>query len=115
MPPHTPIHRFGKDLTTGSYDLIVLDVLREGPAYGYEIRRRIFTQSRGTIAWQSGTLYRVLGDLERRGLVRSAWQGRRHGRQRHYYRLTSAGQRAWREQRAQWAQFSRAVNALLGL
>ncbi len=27
------IDRFGKDLATGSYDLLALDILNEGPAY----------------------------------------------------------------------------------
>jgi PadR family transcriptional regulator PadR len=106
---------FGKDLATGSYDLIVLDVLRDGPAYGYEIIKRIFQQSRHTILWRKGTLYRVLHDLERRGMVSSHWQTSRPGRERRYYRLTARGLRSWREQRDRWRQFSRAVNALLGL
>lgn len=109
------IHRFRKDLATGSYDLLVLDVLRERPAYGYEIVQRIFEQSRQTIRWHLGSLYRVLHDLERQGLVASSWRTPRPGRERKYYRLTERGRRAWREQRAEWREFTRAVNALLGL
>jgi DNA-binding PadR family transcriptional regulator len=108
-------NRFNKDLATGSYDLLVLDVLRDGPAYGYEIIRRIFDQSRHTIRWHKGTLYKVLRDLERRGCVASVWSEPRRGHPRRYYRLTARGQRVWREGRLQWQQFSRAVNALLGL
>ena len=109
------INSFPKDMATGSYDLLVLDVLRDGPAYGYEILKRIFTQSRQVIRWHKGTLYRVLRDLERRRLVTSEWRGPQSGRQRRYYRLTVRGERTWREQRVQWQQFTRAVNALLGL
>jgi PadR family transcriptional regulator, regulatory protein PadR len=106
---------FGKDLATGSYDLVVLDVLRDGPAYGYAILKRIFEQSRQTIRWRKGTLYKVLHDLERRGLVASQWRGDRRRRRRRYYRLTDPGRRAWRTQRDQWQQFTQAVNALLEL
>jgi PadR family transcriptional regulator, regulatory protein PadR len=56
----------------------------------------------------------VLHRLEKRGLLTSEWKGSKHGRQRRYYRLTSRGQRVWREQRAQWHALSRAVNTLLG-
>jgi PadR family transcriptional regulator, regulatory protein PadR len=114
---HHPMNTdaFGKDLATGSYDLVVLDVLRDGPAYGYEILKRIFEQSRHTILWRKGTLYKVLHDLERRGLVVSHWQGDPRRRQRRYYRLTERGRRAWRTQRDQWQQFTQAVNALLEL
>ncbi len=110
-----PFDRFQKDLATGSYDLIVLDVLRDGPAYGYEIVRRIFEQSRHTMRWHRATLYRVLHHLERRRLVVGQWRGPRQGRRRRYYRLTPRGRQVWREQRLRWRAFTRAVNAILGL
>jgi DNA-binding PadR family transcriptional regulator len=104
-----------RNLTAGTYDLIVLDVLRDGPSYGYGIVKRIFEQSHHTIRWHEGTLYPVLHRLEKRGLLTGEWKGQRGGRQRRYYRLTARGQRLWRKQRTQWRAFSRAVNALLGL
>lgn len=106
---------FARNLAAGTYDLIVLDVLRDGPSYGYGIVKRILEQSKQTIRWHEGTLYPVLHRLEKRGLLASEWKGRRSGRQRRYYRLTARGQRQWREQRAQWRTFSRGVNSLLGL
>ncbi|HUJ09021.1 MAG TPA: PadR family transcriptional regulator [Verrucomicrobiae bacterium] len=104
---------FARNLATGTYDLIVLDVLRHGPSYGYGIRKRIFEQSKHTLDWQDGTIYPVLRHLEEQGLVTSAWQGPKDGRRRRYYRLTPRGKRAWAEQRQQWQAFTRAVNAVL--
>ena len=109
------INAFAKDLSTGSYDLLVLDVLRDGRAYGYDIVKRIRIQSHGMVTWHKGSLYRVLHDLERRRWVVSVWSNARAGRRRRYYRLTPPGRRVWREQREQWRQFARALNALLGL
>jgi PadR family transcriptional regulator PadR len=119
---------FARNLAAGTYDLIVLDVLRNGPSYGYGIVKRIFEQSKHTIRWHQGTLYPVLHRLEKRGLLTSEWKpafagdsrlrrarGRKGGRQRRYYRLTARGQRLWRAQRDHWRAFARAVNALLGL
>ena len=106
---------FGKDLATGSYDLLVLDALRTRPAYGYEIIRRVFEQSRHTIRWHTGTVYKVLRDLERRGAVTSAWHKPQRGHPRRYYRLTARGRRVWRTERVEWQRFSRVVNTLLGL
>ncbi len=106
---------FARNLTAGTYDLIILDILRDGPSYGYSIRKRIFEQSQRTLNWQDGTIYPVLRHLEEQGLVTSHWEGPKDGRQRRYYRLTSRGQRVWNEQRHQWTTFSRAVNALLHL
>jgi DNA-binding PadR family transcriptional regulator len=71
----------------------------------------------------------VLHRLEKRGLLTSEWigspthgqtlrrrgQGKKISRQRRYYRLTTRGQRLWREQRAHWRTFNCGVNALLGL
>ena len=108
-------HTFVKDLSAGSYDLLVLDVLREGRGYGYDIVKRVHAQSHRLICWQKGSLYRVLHDLERRRLIVGAWSKGNRGRKRRYYRLTERGRRAWREQRGEWRQFSRGVNAVLGL
>ncbi len=110
----TPINRFAKDLVTGTYDLIILDALRRGPAYGYEIRRRVFEQSRHTILWQEGTLYNVLRHLEKQRLATSSWRIPKTGHERRYYQLTPRGRRVWKEQRRQWADFTGTVNALLG-
>jgi transcriptional regulator len=108
-------NEFARNLAAGTYDLIVLDVLRDGPSYGYSILRRIFEQSQHAIRWHQGALYPALHRLEQRGLLTSQWQGPRHGRRRRYYRLTDRGSRLWREQREHWRAFSRAVNAVLGL
>lgn len=91
----------------------MLDVLRDGPNYGYGIRKRIFEQSKHTLNWQDGTIYPVLRHLEQQGPVTSEWQVPKDGRQRRYYRLTPRGQRAWEEQRRQWNAFTRTVNTLL--
>ena len=107
--------QFAKDLVTGSYDLLVLDILQRRPAYGYEIVRHIAKESKHTIRWHFGTVYHVLHHLERRGLATSSWKKAGRSRERKYYRLTTRGRAAWRQQRGQWQAFSRAVNALLGL
>ncbi len=104
---------FARNLAAGTYDLIVLDVLRDGPNYGYGIRKRIFEQSKGTMNWQDGTIYPVLRHLETQGFVASHWKGPKEGRQRRYYQLTARGQRVWQQQRRQWITFTRAINALL--
>jgi PadR family transcriptional regulator PadR len=106
---------FARNLAAGTYDLIVLDMLRDEPNYGYGIVKRVFEQSKHTIRWHEGTLYPVLHRLERRGLLASEWKGPKAGRQRRVYRLTARGLRLHRIQREQWRAFSRTVNGLLGL
>ena len=106
---------FARNLAAGTYDLIALDILRDGPSYGYGIRKRIFARSKSTLNWQDGTIYPVLRHLEKQGFVTSHWQGPKDGRQRCYYRLTPRGHRVWQKQRRQWSTFSCAVNTLLNL
>ena len=109
------IDQFGKDLATGTYDLVILDMLRRKPAYAYGIIGEVLKKSSSTVRWHEGTVYHVLHHLEKQGLVTSYWQGPNHGRQRRYYRLTGHAQRAWRTCRHQWEQFSQHLNNLLGL
>jgi PadR family transcriptional regulator, regulatory protein PadR len=108
-------NEFAKTPATGTYGLIILDVLRDGPSYGYGIAQRIFAQSHHTIRRPQGTLYPALHRLERQRLIVGQWHRAPTGRERRYYRLTARGQRLWREQRTQWRSFAGAVNALLGL
>jgi transcriptional regulator len=108
-------NRFARHLAAGTYELIILDVLREGPAYGYGIIHRIAEQSRHRLQWMEGTVYPVLHRLEARGWIKGEWDRSRRGRERHYYRLTSRGRTAWREQRQHWKSFAAAVAAVLGL
>jgi PadR family transcriptional regulator PadR len=104
---------FPKDLATGSYDLVVLHLLSQGPAYVYGIIRRISDRTKHVVRWREGTAYRVLHDLERRGLVRGEWQGPREGRQRRYYHLTSRGRRELQHRRRQWRDFRHTLDKLL--
>ena len=104
---------FSKDLATGSYDLVALHVLSQGPAYVYGIIRRISERTNHLVRWREGTAYRVLHDLERRGLVRSEWQGPAQGRQRRYYHLTARGRRALQQRRRQWRDFRHTLDKLL--
>ncbi len=104
---------FARNLAAGTYDLIVLDILRDGPSYGYGIRKRIFARSKGTLNWQDGTIYPVLRHLEKQGLLTSQWQGPKEGRQRRYYRLTSRGRRVCQQLRHQWTTSTQAITALL--
>jgi PadR family transcriptional regulator PadR len=109
------LDRFGKDLATGSYDLLVLHILSKKPAYAYGVVREISGRLRQTIRWHEGTVYRVLYHLEKQGLATSRWQGPKDGRQRRYYIITAHGRRVYQHHRGHWRAFSSAVNTLLGL
>lgn len=92
--------------------LLVLAVLEDGPAHGYQIARSVEEGSKGLLALKEGTLYPRLYQLERDGLIHGTWQDNT-GRRVKLYALTPQGTRALAAQRAQWEEKARAVNHVL--
>lgn len=66
-------------------------LLRTGTSHGYDIRQAIIAT--GYPDPGSGTIYRLLRDLENAGLVLSHWEQPAKGPERHVYRLTDEGRR----------------------
>jgi PadR family transcriptional regulator PadR len=97
----------------GSLPLLILHVLSTGPKHGYRIAQEIKRSSEGVLEVAEGTLYPVLHDLEKRGLIQ-AFEETVSGRLRRCYRLTEAGQRELATETAEWERYSQAVNFLLG-
>jgi DNA-binding PadR family transcriptional regulator len=87
-------------------DFHVLLVLSQGALYGYAIKKALEEESGGAIDPEIGSLYRVIARLVSVGFVEQAEgagpaDGEVHpGRQRKYYALTPAGERALREEAA---------------
>lgn len=107
---------FASELKRGTLELILLRLLADRPAYGYELLQRM--QEAGTAVLKEGTIYPVLYRLEDRGWIAPEWQAPepgtpRKGLPRKYYRLTPTGQARLRELRAEWRAFAAWVDALL--
>lgn len=99
-------------LLRGVLDLCLLAVIDEAPAYGYEMMKRL--RGRGLSIVGEGSIYPLLGRLEREGLVkthRAPSDG--GGPPRKYYRTSAQGRRALREGVSQWCSVRDAVDALL--
>lgn len=85
-------------------DFHVLLVLSERALYGYAIMKALAEETRGAIAPEIGSLYRVLARLVSWGLVEQVdevdevLEATHPGRKRKYYALTPAGDRALREE-----------------
>ncbi|MBN1965189.1 MAG: helix-turn-helix transcriptional regulator [Anaerolineae bacterium] len=97
----------------GSLPLLILHILSRGPKHGYGIAKTIRQQSDGLLDFAEGTLYPTLHDLEQRGLI-EAFEQEVRGRARRTYRLTDSGHGALAQERAEWQQFSRVMNVILG-
>ncbi len=102
------------DLLQGTLDLIVLRLLRAGPANGWELTRSIQTISRGVLDVNYGSIYPALRRLEAQGWVTARWAASANNRRARFYRLTPAGRRRLAAEREEWARFSRALGLILG-
>ena len=91
-----------KALIAASTKPLLLSVLLDGEAYGYQIRKKMKSLSGGNLDWSFGMLYPVLHRLERDRLVRSRWEKSENGRHRKYYRLSEEGRRELEQQKSQW-------------
>jgi poly-beta-hydroxybutyrate-responsive repressor len=80
----SPFRLHGDLLTT-----TLLAFLRNWNAYGYQLSQRL--AEAGLPAFDSGTVYRTLRQLERTGLVSSFWDTSESGPARRMYSLTKAG------------------------
>jgi poly-beta-hydroxybutyrate-responsive repressor len=83
-PPGLPFRLHGDLLTT-----TLLAFLRNWNAYGYQLSQQL--NQAGLPAFDSGTVYRTLRQLEKSGLVSSFWDTSESGPARRMYSLTKAG------------------------
>jgi PadR family transcriptional regulator PadR len=98
-------------LLRGVLDLCLLAVMDEGPAYGYEMTKRL--RARGLSSVGEGSIYPLLGRLEREGLVETYRAASEGGPPRKYYRPSSAGRAALALGVAEWRGTRDAVDAVL--
>src|SRR5262245_38450753 len=80
------------ELLRGVLDLCLLAVMAEGPAYGYEMTKRL--RDRGLATVGEGSIYPLLGRLEREGLVETYRAASKGGPPRKYYSPSNAGRLA---------------------
>jgi len=84
QPQDQPFRLHGDLLTT-----TLLAFLKNWNAYGYQLTQRL--AEAGLPAFDSGTVYRTLRQLERTGMVSSFWDTSESGPARRMYSLTKAG------------------------
>jgi len=91
----TGLKEFGRKqvqtrLMKGLLDLIVLQLLKTRPMYGYQIITEIRKEFR--VYFGPSTIYPLLNGLEKKGCVKSGWD-MSNERPRKVYRLTTEGQK----------------------
>lgn len=99
-------------LLRGVLDLCLLAVMEEGPAYGYEMTKRL--RARGLSIVGEGSIYPLLGRLEREGLVETHRAASNGGPPRKYYRPSREGRQALATGVSEWRATRDALDAVLG-
>jgi PadR family transcriptional regulator, regulatory protein PadR len=70
--------------------LLVLHLIAEAPSYGNQLMERIAGMTAGVLSVNPNTMYPLLRELERRGLIEGSWEHPER-RTRRYYSLTGPG------------------------
>jgi PadR family transcriptional regulator, regulatory protein PadR len=107
----TPQNRRSQ-LLRGVLDLCLLASVDHEPAYGYEMTKRL--KARGLSTVGEGSIYPLLGRLEREGLVETHRAASDGGPPRKYYRTSRAGRRELEAGIVEWRAAREAIDAVLG-
>ena len=99
------------DWMRGTMELCVLRAISKGPTYGYSIA--IDLESNGLGVVKGGTLYPLLGRLEKASYVRTYWGAGVGGPGRKFYELTDVGRTRLTEMTQLWDKFSSVVSTYL--
>jgi len=104
----------GLEILKGTLDTLILKALQREPNHGYGIGRWLRETSSDAFQVEEGALYPALRRMEKRGLLRSAWDVTDSGREAKFYRLTPEGVRVLEEAQANWSQYVTAMARILG-
>lgn len=97
------------ELLQGTLDVLVLRALSWGRMHGYAVARFIRQGSDDRFNVLDGALYTSLHRMEERGWVESEWGVSDKRKRAKFYRLTTAGRRALREETRTWNDYVAAV------
>ena len=101
------------DLLQGTLDLIVLKLLRVGPANGWDLTQSIQAVSKGALDVNYGSLYPALRRLEAKGWVKGRWGVSENNRRARFYELTPSGLKQLDTERQAWERFAHALGLIL--
>jgi PadR family transcriptional regulator PadR len=107
---HVPADKY---MQRGAATTLLLVILRDRPAHGYELVQEIRRRSRELFNFAEGTIYPLLYSLEADGAIEGSWAVREGERKRRVYRLTSKGRKELERRLSAWARYERAMRLSL--
>ncbi len=102
------------DLLRGTLDMLVLQVLNDGPRHGYAIGQRLQELTNGELSIEQGSLYPALYRLEKASLLESRWsRNPESNRRARVYSLTAAGRLRLSHDVDGWAAFVHTISRVV--
>jgi len=102
------------EVLQGTLDLILLRLLRAGPANGWDLTRSIQVVSRGILDVNYGSVYPALRRLEAAGQVKARWETSANNRRARVYEITTTGRKQLMTEEADWNRYAAAIGYILG-
>ena len=96
----------------GDLEALILAVLSDHALHGYEISKRIRSQSQEVLKYGEGQLYPALHKLEESGLIEAEWMLQDGKPDRKVYSITPGGLLELEKHRSAWAKFVSGVGGI---
>ncbi len=93
--------------------MMILQVLQQGTANGYEIAKFIEQRSDELLQVDHGSLYPALRRLETRGLIKAEWRVSQTKRRARYYVLTAGGKKQVLIEHSRWRALVQAITRVM--
>jgi PadR family transcriptional regulator PadR len=110
--PDDVLENWQVQVRKGLLELCVLNALREGRQYGYDIVKQL--RALDGLVIGEGTIYPILSRFRNQGLVESTIEESPDGPPRKYYRLTPHGRKAVALMNDVWDRIHEGVRSLRG-
>lgn len=105
--------RVNKELSKGTHEIIILELLSRKDMHGYEIIQEMELLSNRAFSMSQGSLYPLLHVMESKGYIDS-YEETVNGRERRCYTLTERGRSVLAEKKNQWEILVSAMGRILG-
>jgi PadR family transcriptional regulator PadR len=101
------------ELLQGTLDLLILRILRLGPAHGHAIVKAIEQGSEDVLQVEQGSLYPALHRLIKRGWITYDDGTSENNRRAKFYSLTAKGRKQLEIETGKWDKLARAIARIL--
>lgn len=99
----------------GDLEALILAILADHALHGYEISKRIRTQSQEVLKYGEGQLYPALHKLEESGFIAAEWMMQDGKPDRKVYSITPSGREELERHKSAWAKFSAGVGNIFSI